>query len=259
MPTQSTTVATVSQCVIPAAAAGPSSGPSASRATRPTPAAARRPAARRHRSSPSTASPVTDWDQLTDLIRAAGRTTVQLDVRPRTGSRSTKAVPIVADRAAHPGRRRPAGRRRARRLPRRLRARRRTSPQSLGAAHRPRPVTSSAPPRRPWWPSRPGSRRCGTRSSATTTARPELAGRHRRRGPDRRRDPRLRNTSATDKVVLFLQSARRLQHEPVPAQHAAAAAAGRRAHPRRDDRVGPQGLGEAARQARSRARSTWPS
>ena len=40
------------------------------------------------------------------------------------------------------------------------------------------------------------------------------------------------NTSSTDKLVLFLQSAGRLQHEPVPAEHAAAAAAGRRAHPR---------------------------
>ena len=67
------------------------------------------------------------------------------------------------------------------------------------------------------------------------------------------------STSTTDKWVLFLQPGRRLQHEPVPAEHAAAAAVGRRAHPRRDDRMGAQGLGVAPRTRPTRARSTWPS
>ena len=67
------------------------------------------------------------------------------------------------------------------------------------------------------------------------------------------------NTSSTDKLVLFLNLLAGLQHEPVPAEHAAAAAVGRRAHSRRDDRVGAQGLGDRCAARRTQVRSTWQS
>ncbi len=94
VPTQSTTVATVSQCVIPAAAAGHGAADRV-HADRPgDPGRDRRAAARATPSSASTAIAVTSWDQLTDLIRASAGQTVQLDY-VRDGQQVTKAVAIV--------------------------------------------------------------------------------------------------------------------------------------------------------------------
>src|SRR5450755_4780015 len=88
VPTQSTTVATVSQCVIPAAAAG---------ATQQTDCAP--PAALAGLLPGDTivgfdGTAVTSWTQLTGLIQAAAGMTVQLDY-VRAGEQSTKAVTIV--------------------------------------------------------------------------------------------------------------------------------------------------------------------
>jgi len=94
VPTQSTTVATVSQCVIPAAATG---------ATQQTVCGPDDPA------TPASIAgllpgdtivgfdgvPVTSWDQLTDLIRASAGQTVQLDY-VRDGQQVTKAITIAA-------------------------------------------------------------------------------------------------------------------------------------------------------------------
>ena len=93
VPTQSTTVATVSQCVIPAAAAG------ATQQTDCAPTDAPTPAALAGLLPGDTivgfdGTAVTSWTQLTGLIQAAAGMTVQLDY-VRAGEQSTKAVTIV--------------------------------------------------------------------------------------------------------------------------------------------------------------------
>jgi len=93
VPTPSTTVATVSECVIPAAAAG------ATQQTECTPSDAPTPAAIAGLLPGDTivafdGVPVNSWTQLTDLIRASAGTTVALDY-VRDGQQVTKAVAIV--------------------------------------------------------------------------------------------------------------------------------------------------------------------
>jgi membrane-associated protease RseP (regulator of RpoE activity) len=93
VPTQSTTVATVSQCVIPAAAAG------TVQQTDCTPQDAPTPAAIAGLLPGDTivgfdGTAVTDWAQLTTLIRASAGMTVQIDY-VRDGVQNTKAVTIV--------------------------------------------------------------------------------------------------------------------------------------------------------------------
>ncbi len=92
VPTQSTTVSTVSQCVIPATATA-----TAPRAC--TPADPQTPAAIAGLRPGDVVvgfdgAAVTDWNQLTDLIRAAAGQTVQLEYI-RDGQQVTVAVPIV--------------------------------------------------------------------------------------------------------------------------------------------------------------------
>ncbi len=93
VPTQSTTVATVSQCVIPAAAAGTAQRSQCEASDPQTPAALAglRPG---DTIVSFNGTPITGWDQLTDLIQAAAGETVQLDY-VRDGQQVTVAVPIV--------------------------------------------------------------------------------------------------------------------------------------------------------------------
>ena len=93
VPTQSTTVATVSQCVIPAAAAG------TAQRTECTASDPQTPAALAGLLPGDTivgfnGTAVTDWNQLTDLIRASAGETVELEYI-RDGQQVTAAVPIV--------------------------------------------------------------------------------------------------------------------------------------------------------------------
>ncbi|MGS0684153.1 M50 family metallopeptidase [Nakamurella sp. GG22] len=93
VPTQSTTVSTVSQCVIPAAAAG------TAQRSECTPSDPQTPAALAGLLPGDTivgfnGTPVTSWGQLTDLIRASAGQTVQLQY-VRNGQQVTAAVPIV--------------------------------------------------------------------------------------------------------------------------------------------------------------------
>jgi membrane-associated protease RseP (regulator of RpoE activity) len=93
VPTQSTTVATVSQCVIPAAAVG------AQQQTECTPTDPATPASIAGLLPGDTivgfnGTPVTSWDQLTGLIGAAAGQTVQIDY-VRDGQQTTKVVVIV--------------------------------------------------------------------------------------------------------------------------------------------------------------------
>jgi membrane-associated protease RseP (regulator of RpoE activity) len=92
VPTQSTTVSTVSQCVIPATATA-----TAERAC--TAADPQTPAAQAGLLPGDTivgfnGNPVTSWDQLTGLIRASAGQTVQIEY-VRNGQQVTVAVPIV--------------------------------------------------------------------------------------------------------------------------------------------------------------------
>jgi len=93
VPTSSTTVATVSQCVIPAAAAGTAQQTGCGPADQPTPAsiAGLLPG---DTIVGFNGTPVTSWGQLTDLIRASAGMTIQLDY-VRDGLQTTKAVTIV--------------------------------------------------------------------------------------------------------------------------------------------------------------------
>ncbi len=93
VPTPTTTIATVSQCVIPAAAAGQAQRTDCAATDPQTPAAAAG-------LLPGDTivgfndTPVTGWDQLTGLIQAAANQTVQIDY-VRDGQQYTKAVTIV--------------------------------------------------------------------------------------------------------------------------------------------------------------------
>ena len=93
VPTQSTTVATVSQCVIPAAATGTAQRTDCGPGDPATPASV-------VGLLPGdtivgfAGTPVTGWQQLTDLIRAAAGQTVQIDY-VRDGQQVSKAVAIV--------------------------------------------------------------------------------------------------------------------------------------------------------------------
>ncbi len=93
IPTQSTTVATVSKCVIPAVAAGQQLQTDCTATDPATPAAVAglRPG---DRIVGFDGTPVSDWTQLTDLIRASAGRTVQLDY-VRDGQPATTAVTIV--------------------------------------------------------------------------------------------------------------------------------------------------------------------
>ncbi len=93
VPTQSTTVATVSECVIPAAAAGTAQRSQCTASDPQTPAALAglRPG---DTVVGFDGVAVTDWNQLTGLIRAAAGRTVQLEY-VRDGQQVTVAVPIV--------------------------------------------------------------------------------------------------------------------------------------------------------------------
>lgn len=93
VPTQSTTVATVSECVIPAAAAGTAQQTDCGPGDPATPAsiAGLLPG---DTITGFDGVPVTGWQQLTDLIRAAAGQTVQIDYL-RDGQQVTKAVAIV--------------------------------------------------------------------------------------------------------------------------------------------------------------------
>jgi membrane-associated protease RseP (regulator of RpoE activity) len=93
VPTSSTTVQSVSECVIPAAAAG------ATQQTACGPNDQATPAAIAGLLPGDTivgfnGTPVTSWGQLTDLIRGSAGMTVQLDY-VRNGQQTTKAVAIV--------------------------------------------------------------------------------------------------------------------------------------------------------------------
>ena len=93
VPTQSTTVATVSECVIPAAAAGTAQQTDCGPADPATPASI----AGLLPGDTITAFDgiaVTSWAQLTDMIRASAGQTVQLDY-VRDGQQVTKAITIV--------------------------------------------------------------------------------------------------------------------------------------------------------------------
>ena len=93
VPTQSTTVATVSECVIPAAAAGTAQQTDCGPADPATPASI----AGLLPGDTITAFdgvPVTSWAQLTDMIRASAGQTVQLDY-VRDGQQVSKAITIV--------------------------------------------------------------------------------------------------------------------------------------------------------------------
>ena len=93
VPTQSTTVSTVSQCVIPAAASGTAQRSQCAASDPQTPAALAG-------LLPGdtivgfNGAAVTGWDQLTELIRGAAGQTVQLEYI-RDGQQVTVAVPIV--------------------------------------------------------------------------------------------------------------------------------------------------------------------
>ena len=93
VPTQSTTVNTVSQCVIPAAAAGTAQQMECSPNDPATPAsvAGLLPG---DTIVGFDGAPVTGWEQLTDLIRASAGLTVQIEYL-RDGVPTTKAVTIV--------------------------------------------------------------------------------------------------------------------------------------------------------------------
>src|SRR6476469_2382546 len=93
VPTQSTTVSVVSQCVIPAAAAGATQQTACGPTDQPTPAsiAGLLPG---DTIVGFNGTAVTSWAQLTDLIRGSAGMTVQLDY-VRDGQQTTKAVTIV--------------------------------------------------------------------------------------------------------------------------------------------------------------------
>src|SRR6478752_186278 len=93
VPMPSTTVSTVSECVIPAAATG------TAQQTECTPSDPQTPAALAgllpgDQIVGFNGASVTDWDQLTGLIQAAAGTTVTLDYI-RDGQQVTKSIPIV--------------------------------------------------------------------------------------------------------------------------------------------------------------------
>jgi membrane-associated protease RseP (regulator of RpoE activity) len=93
VPMPSTTVGTVSQCVIPAAAAGTAQQTECTAADPATPAALAGllPG---DQIVGFNGAPVTSWEQLTGLIQAAAGTTVLLDYI-RDGQQVTKSIPIV--------------------------------------------------------------------------------------------------------------------------------------------------------------------
>jgi membrane-associated protease RseP (regulator of RpoE activity) len=98
VPTQTTTVSSVSQCIIPAAAAG------ATQQTECTASDAATPAAIAGLLPGDTivgfdGTPVASWTQLTELIRSSAGMTVQLDYL-RDGQQVTKAVTIVPNQRA---------------------------------------------------------------------------------------------------------------------------------------------------------------
>src|ERR1700712_1061421 len=98
VPTASTTVATVSQCVIPAAAAGTAQKTDCSPTDPQTPAALAGllPG---DQIVEFNGAAVTSWAQLTGLIQNSAGTTVQLSY-VRNGQQVTKAIPIVENQRA---------------------------------------------------------------------------------------------------------------------------------------------------------------
>ncbi|HEY5879289.1 MAG TPA: site-2 protease family protein [Nakamurella sp.] len=93
VPTASTTVATVSQCVIPAAAAGQSQRTECT-ATDPETPAALAGLLPGDTITAFNGTPITDWTQLTGLIQAAANQTVQIEY-VRDGQQYIKSVAIV--------------------------------------------------------------------------------------------------------------------------------------------------------------------
>ena len=118
VPTPSTTVATVSQCVIPAAAAGTAQQTECAPTDPQTPAALAGllPG---DQIVEFDGVAVTSWAQLTALIQSAAGTTVQLSYI-RDGQQVTKAIPIVENQRAGAGRPGQPDRGQAGRLPGRL-------------------------------------------------------------------------------------------------------------------------------------------
>src|SRR6476646_856291 len=98
VPTQTTTVSAVSQCIIPAAAAGATQQTECTASDAPTPAAIAGLLPGDTIVS-FDGAPVTSWAQLTELIRGSAGMTVQLDYL-RDGQQVTKAVAIVPNQRA---------------------------------------------------------------------------------------------------------------------------------------------------------------